>query len=592
MNKIYYKYNKFRKLFFYKNIKKHFIKKFNNNKNVYIKNISKKFFCKKIIFVKHIQNNKICKKVNLYNEELNNNEDNEKLEPIENICVKFCVFAGRYKNMCILHIYVDLLLKKNIINEYHIFDFSRLIDDHLFLKKEFDIFSNKYPYRVFLHNYEENDSVFKNNKNKNNNKVNWTPFYKYIYETSSEKDVIIKCDDDILFIDILSLENAIQDRINDKLSFLIHSNCINNGVCTYYQKDLYPKLKNNITYPIGGILGILFEKPEFAYVIHHQFAHDIDTCINNLNKYIIKDIYINTRISINFILLNGIDAQYLKDMSLNISKEDEYELSSFIPELLCRPNKIKGDLITSHLSYSLQEKIILSNDVILNLYKKLSIKYLEYICNLGNNVILKYNERLSENIIKKCIISNNMFRVKNWINENSYYIKNVETNKYLYIDYDDEKLSLSDKKTIFNVIYKNNNHVEIKLGIYYLTRYNISANFKNETILLKNLKELESNKDILLEYCNDINDYVYIKFPKYNMYLGIINLNKEPSLDINLKKEYTWIFEKAICKEEFINVHRYIKNNKFYYVDTNNDIYTNFYKGWGYENIIEKKLID
>ena len=64
---------------------------------------------------------------------------------------------------------------------------------------------------------------------------------KTISKSSFYKDsIIIKCDDDILFIDIHGLKNAIKQRKNDKKSFLIHSNCINNNICSYYQRNNFP----------------------------------------------------------------------------------------------------------------------------------------------------------------------------------------------------------------------------------------------------------------------------------------------------------------------------------------------------------------
>ena len=57
------------------------------------------------------------------------------------------------------------------------------------------------------------------------------------------------------------------------------------------------------------------------------------------------------------------------------------------------------------------------------------------------------------------------------------------------------------------------------------------------------------------------------------------------NLDFSVRKENRWIFEKVEKKTEFINVKRYIKNNKFYYI--NDDyVYTNFYMGWGWEGIM------
>ena len=45
------------------------------------------------------------------------------------ITVKFCIFAGREKNLVILHKYIEKLLFDKIIDEYHIFDFTRNLSD-------------------------------------------------------------------------------------------------------------------------------------------------------------------------------------------------------------------------------------------------------------------------------------------------------------------------------------------------------------------------------------------------------------------------------------------------------------------------------
>ena len=543
-----------KKIFFYKNIKK----------NMLI------YKLKKCIILNDKINDKKYKKLKW--KKYKDSNSNKKIN------VKFCVFLGREKNMKILHIYIELLLKDNIINEYHMYDFSRNINDHLFIKNEYERLFNMFDNRIFLHNYENNEKIISIHRVK----TNWNPFYKKIYETSSSNDIIIKCDDDILFIDIHALKNAINDRFNDKISFLIHSNCINNGVCAYYQKYIYPKLLDNLNkYPKGGILGILFEKPEIAYAIHNQFTNDLLLDMNNINKYIMNDVYINSRISINFILINGRDTKYFKNIEIN----DEYELSSYIPELLCRPNKIKGDLITSHLSYSIQEKIILMKDDIINLYSKLANNF--KLSNYYKNILNNFNKNQLLKIPKPLYNSNHdLFTVKNWIKDNSYYIKNKETNLYMYINYEDESILLSkSNKTLFEINIVNDNIYEINLGIYYLNRYNIIGNFKNEIVLLKCIRD-DREKYILKEDIDE-NGYFYLKFLKYSTYIA---LNSTNSLDINVNKKNKWIFEKAILNEnnQYINVIRYDKNKKFYYKNVNNDeTYTNFYQGWGLEYILE-----
>jgi len=326
--------------------------------------------------------------------------------------------------MKILHYYIEQSLKNDIINEYHMFDFSRNNNDHLFIYNEFNRLNSIYEGKIYLHNYDDNEIVLK----KARVKTNWNPFYKTISKWS-KNSVVIKCDDDILFIDINSLKNAIKDRIKDKISFLIHSNCINNGVCAYYQKDLFKNLNNELNkHPIGGINGVLFEKPELAYVLHNQFCKDLLMDINNLNKYIINDVFIDNRISINFILINGSDLKYLE----NITFHDEYELSSLLPEKLLRPNKIKGDFITTHLSYTFQDKILLNRPELLINYQK-----------IANNYIFKNKKNfnnIAKFIIPKAHYINDIFKIKNFITDNNYYIKCTTNDKYLYIDYEEDLL--------------------------------------------------------------------------------------------------------------------------------------------------------
>ena len=71
--------------------------------------------------------------------------------------VKFCVFLGREKNMNILHSYIEIGLQKEILDEYHMFDFSRNLNDHNFILDEYNRLSNIYINRIFLHNYRENN---------------------------------------------------------------------------------------------------------------------------------------------------------------------------------------------------------------------------------------------------------------------------------------------------------------------------------------------------------------------------------------------------------------------------------------------------
>jgi len=512
--------------------------------------------------------------------------DNDSIE-LNNYTTKICVFLGREKNMVILHKYIELGLQENIINEYHMFDFSRNILDHNFIKSEYERLISIYPERIFLHNSLENYDKL-NKKEKVKSQADWSPFYKTLAtKLYDENSIIIKCDDDILFIDIYALKNALNDRWKDKESFLIHSNCINNGVCAYYLRNNFPMLKEKLSiYPKGGILGALFEKPQLAYAMHLQFLQDINNDVINLNNYIIDDVSFSSRISINFILIRGEDVKYLE----NVSAHDEYELSSKIPEELLRKNKIKGDLITSHLSYQMQDKIILSQNYILNLYNSLYSNYCKNRLNnniKNNNIKDNTKNNRNNNTNKNTTIhydaENNIFRVPNWINDNHIYIKHESTNQYIYYDYETFELKLSDtNKTLFELYnYKENVHY-IMIGIYYLSNTNVRGNFKNEQVLIKNMSNY-AEKLIILEK-DDNNNSFYIKFSKTNTYLSIIKDNNH--LTNTNKSIDKWIFEKPEKKDSIISVKREKKHDKFFYKNIKtNEIYSNIYAGWAYENI-------
>jgi hypothetical protein len=208
-------------------------------------------------------------------------------------------------------------------------------------------------------------------------------------------------------------------------------------------------------------------------------------------------------------------------------------------------------------------------------------KYIRY----NKEIIIKKKNNKSHLLKSHQSITNNttIFKILNWYKNNSYYIKNINNNKYLTIDYDNDEIILSDNKTCFEIYEKDNNIIEIKLGIYYFNRYNCISKFRNENIFIKYFKD-NKEREILKEDISRINNSFLLKFIKYNCYLNVKN---NSSIDINTNKNDRWIFEKVNNKSEYINCTRFIKNNKFYYknIDTN-EIYTNYYMGWGLENVL------
>lgn len=116
---------------------------------------------------------------------------------------------------------------------------------------------------------------------------------------------------------------------------------------------------------------------------------------------------------------------------------------------------------------------------------------MQIIIYLKNKTIKFTNIKNIKYNIPKAYYINDIFKIKNFIKDNNYYIKCITNHKYLYIDYEEDLLKLSnEEKTIFNINQNlNNDNIEINLGIYYITLYNTIGKFKNENIYFKYFKD-------------------------------------------------------------------------------------------------------
>ena len=59
-------------------------------------------------------------------------------EIYNNYNIQFCVFLGREKNLKILHPYIEYALDNKIIKEYHMYNFSRNMNDNNFILSEYN----------------------------------------------------------------------------------------------------------------------------------------------------------------------------------------------------------------------------------------------------------------------------------------------------------------------------------------------------------------------------------------------------------------------------------------------------------------------
>ena len=193
----------------------------------------------------------------------------------------------------------------------------------------------------------------------------WKNYYNYYDNVIFKDDVIIKCDDDIVFIDLNKLPQFIDFIKNKGDDYdLIYANTINNNVAAYFQQNKYNLIPTNLMileYPPEGRCGTLWESGEKAEILHNYFIENNQKFLNyDYNNDIIE---ITSRFSINFIGYKGNKWYKIKDTCLH-NNEDEYNLTFDYVKNRGFKNVLYTDFYVSHLSFFSQTHAMNIDDLI------------------------------------------------------------------------------------------------------------------------------------------------------------------------------------------------------------------------------------
>jgi hypothetical protein len=202
----------------------------------------------------------------------------------------------------------------------------------------------------------------------------WKNYYSHYSNIEYEYSTILKCDDDIVFIDLLKLPKFIEFVKNNDDCDLVFANIINNGVSSFIQQNRYhliPKEVVDLEYPEGGLRGSLWENGEKAEKLHNYF-------IENYNKFLNYDynndeiVPITTRFSINFFGYKAKNWHKIKDCYIG---DDEHNLTV---DFVCNrnfKNILYSDFYVAHLSFYKQNETGINLNDLINKYDKLYYDY-------------------------------------------------------------------------------------------------------------------------------------------------------------------------------------------------------------------------
>lgn len=365
--------------------------------------------------------------------------------------VIFTIFAGRKDNLQILFAYLEKLYSKNSIDEIHIWDFTKDVNDERYIS---DYVGGKIPNDgdildfkndMIIGDYKINlidsnlkitnitngsiiqDVCISNNSltikikktkietsftiiNDDNtciistiigsdnlrvkypgwkvfkvlNKKLWGEYYSYYANQTlyTGNDVIIKCDDDVVFIDCEYFDSFIERRIKNKNYLLYFPNIVNNGVTAFHQSQ-HKLIPMNM--PYDTFFGKLVLDGALANNLHSHFCDDVYGYLKKSRN--IKTIIahkIGDRISINFF---AILAKHL-DIYKSVGWDDEHDVSVTIPKMYGAGIGIDMSLTVCHLGFSPQRKTGLDERLFVKRYLQVLKDYKDYNTRKSSSIIL------------------------------------------------------------------------------------------------------------------------------------------------------------------------------------------------------------
>lgn len=172
-------------------------------------------------------------------------------------------------------------------------------------------------------------------------------YYRHYRRGTHGDAVILKMDDDVVYVDLDRLAELIVFRRAHPEFFLVSANLVNNGVCAFFQQQrgVVPRTVMELPYPPRGYCGTLWERADLAEHLHDYF-------LAMPQRFVVPGIdEAPDRLSINCVAYLGADLDYLTD----IGNDDEEALSVTIPQQLRRKNVIYQPAVAAHLSFYSQE---------------------------------------------------------------------------------------------------------------------------------------------------------------------------------------------------------------------------------------------
>lgn len=304
-------------------------------------------------------------KINLTMEEYEH-DANKKMKHVIWTC-----FAGRKNNLKIMLRYVLALIERGFVNECHLWNFTRNEEDDRWLRQHFkekklNLSGDTLQSSNQTHPLEDPIRLINVR-----NKRSWSEYYMHYTKERYQDHIIIKCDDDIVFIDVEQFGKFIENRIRSPDTLLAFPSIINNALCSNFQQDagfLDVEKSGLGCFPFNSRQGRLWKDGILAENLHDHFIDCLEEYRKKSSKLSTRMVKKGVRVSINLFAIMSKDLDVFK----NMGSDDEHDLTVFKTAKLNRQNHVDLSCFVAHLAFAKQRATGMNEKRILERYANIA----------------------------------------------------------------------------------------------------------------------------------------------------------------------------------------------------------------------------
>ena len=265
-------------------------------------------------------------------------------------------FAGRRRYLEILVKYVDKLIAKGLVDEFHMWDYTRDPEDAVWIRE------NCQRFKIF----EVQDKSL------------WKEYYMHYAKIKypNPDTVLIKCDDDIMFIDIDQFQSYIDKRRANPNNLLAFASIVNNKVPCLMQHSFgqWPEMQFDE-------VGNLHHSGEICAKLHNYFIKNhgdfLKISRNSTERKCVVQRDPHALVNINFFAILAKDLRLFE----HCWESDEYDLSQRLPVFINRFNYIDPGFVVCHMGFTGQRELGFDETEALKGYLELSVTGLDNVVN-------------------------------------------------------------------------------------------------------------------------------------------------------------------------------------------------------------------